>query len=117
MIRWVRVGVFEEMTPLVTGAVCSFSSMASLMPFSITVAMIFPRIDSKVMPLQSEHSLTSPFFGKGMIIPSLHSFVIFPSVQTLLQSIVSCSSITSPPCFIISGLILSFPAACPFSGF
>src|SRR6218665_4061596 len=75
----------------------SFSSMASRMRLSITVAMIFPGVDSEVMPLQFEHSLMSPFFGRGIMIPFLHSFGTLPKRHTLLHSFVSCTRISSPP--------------------
>src|SRR6218665_2814740 len=84
---------------------------------SITVAMIFPGVDSKVMPLQFEHSLMSPFFGRGIMIPFLHSFGTLPKRHTLLHSFASCTGISSPPCFIISGHILSLPAAFPIFRF
>src|SRR6218665_1611171 len=55
--------------------------------------MIFPGVDSKVMPLQFEHSLMSPFFGRGIMIPFLHFFGTLPKRHTLLHSFVSCTSI------------------------
>src|SRR6218665_3225381 len=69
------------------------------------------------MPLQFEHSLMSPFFGRGIMIPFLHSFGTLPKRHPLLHSFVSCTSISSPPCFIISGHILSLPAAFPIFRF
>src|SRR6218665_2845392 len=69
-------------------------------------------VATKVMPLQLEHSLMSPFFGRGIMIPFLHSFGTRPKRHALLHSFVSCTSISAPPCFIIFPIFRFLIASC-----
>jgi len=95
----------------------SRSSTASLIRFSITLTMILPGIDKRVMSRQFMHSFGAPFFGSGMMIPSFQVVGILPVVQISLHSLVSWPIAASPPYLIISAFIPSFLVAFPFSYF
>ena len=69
-----------------------------------------PRV---VLPCQLLHSVKSPFFGRGMMMPFLQSAGTCSSCQTMLHTFVKWGTAESAY-FISSDCMLSTPAAFPF---
>ena len=88
--------------------------MAFLILFSSTRLNTLLGIDSRVIPLQLEHELKSPFSGSLMSLHSFHSSGICSSSHIFLNSLCSISVLVVASAFKASDGILSGPAALPF---